>query len=199
MNRPPKRSPRRPAKPAARSRSEQAPAATNGRAAAPFELGHALVRAFLTNERVNQVLLDLLDPRVWRRVPPGSQRRTIASSFAHIHNVRRMAVNRARTKAESAAAPLVMLDRATLTPAEARKGLAESARAFADVVARACAAGGRVRGAQLDAAGFVCAELAHEAHHRGQICHWARALGAPIPDQIRLWEWHKRAREVETP
>jgi len=30
----------------------------------PFDLGQALVEAFLTNERINQVLLDLLTPEV---------------------------------------------------------------------------------------------------------------------------------------
>lgn len=29
----------------------------------PVDLGQALIEAFLTNERVNQTLLDLLDPR----------------------------------------------------------------------------------------------------------------------------------------
>jgi uncharacterized damage-inducible protein DinB len=66
------------------------------------------------------------------------------------------------------------------------------------VLARACRENGKVRGVPLDAAGFLCSTLTHEAHHRGQVCHWARALGAPIQDQLQLWEWHKRQREVPT-
>ena len=54
----------------------------------PVDLGRALVEAFLTNERINQMLLDLLDPKIWRAQPPSSKRRNIATSFAHIHNVR---------------------------------------------------------------------------------------------------------------
>lgn len=137
------------------------------------------------------MLLDLLDPRIWRVTPPCSKRRNIATTFSHIHNVRCMVVRSTRSKTE-----LVNLERATVTPDEARKALAASARAMAEVIAQACAAGGKVRGVPLDAAGFVCSAITHEAHHRGQICHWARELGAPIQDQIQLWEWHKRQREI---
>ena len=35
----------------------------------PVDLGRALVEAFLTNERINQVLLDILSPEVWRAQP----------------------------------------------------------------------------------------------------------------------------------
>lgn len=31
----------------------------------PVDLGRALVEAFLTNERINQVLLDLIEPGIW--------------------------------------------------------------------------------------------------------------------------------------
>jgi hypothetical protein len=51
----------------------------------PVDLGQALVEAFLTNERINQVLLGLLDPKIWRLNPPCSKRRNIATTFAHIH------------------------------------------------------------------------------------------------------------------
>lgn len=174
-----------------RPSAEVKPGARDRPASAPVDLGRALVEAFLTNERINQVLLDLLDARIWRLTPPCSQRRTIATTFSHIHNVRRMYVRRTGYRG-----PLASLERTTVTPDQARTALAASARAVAEVIAAACAAGGKVRGVPLDAAGFVCSALAHEAHHRGQICHWARALGAPIQDQIQLWEWHKRQREI---
>jgi uncharacterized damage-inducible protein DinB len=160
------------------------------RTAGPFEPAR-VVAAFLTNERINQVLLDLLEPRIWRLTPPCSQRRNIATTFAHIHNVRCMVLRGAGSKAA-----LANLERATVTPDEARKALAASARAVAEVIERAFEHGGKVRGIPLDAAGFLCSAITHEAHHRGQVCHWARQLGAPIQDQIQLWEWHKRQREI---
>ena len=160
-------------------------------AVAPFDPARALVEAFLTNERINQVLVDLIDPSVWRLTPPCSQRRNIATTFSHMHNVRCMYVRSTGSKT-----PLTNLERTTVTPDEARKALAASALAVAQVIESAFENGGKVRGVPVDAAGFVCSAITHEAHHRGQICHWARELGAPIQNQFQLWEWHKRQREI---
>ena len=58
----------------------------------PIDLGRALIQAFLTNDSVNQTLVDLIDPDIWREFPPSSPRRNITTSFAHIHNVRCMRI-----------------------------------------------------------------------------------------------------------
>ncbi len=44
-----------------------------------------------------------------------------------------------------------------------------------------------------DVVALVCGSMVHEAHHRGQIAHWCRELGAPqTPEQqLKLWEWDK--------
>lgn len=160
----------------------------------PVDLGRALVEAFLTNERINQVLLDLLDPGIWRSQPPSSKRRNIATTFAHIHNVRCMRLGMSVKDAE----PPARLDRATVTLDEVRAALAESAAAMARLIQQSLAAGGRVRNFRPDVVSLVCAAITHEAHHRGQVCHWARELGAPITpeQQLHLWEWDKRWKEV---
>jgi hypothetical protein len=179
--------------PARAERQEpRASSATGAPARGPVDLARALVEAFLTNERINQVLLDLLEPAVWRAQPPCSKRRNIATSFAHMHNVRCM-----RLKLSGTDAP-ARLERAEVTPDEARKALAASARAMAALIEGSLARGGRVRGSPTDVVGVACAAITHEAHHRGQICHWARELGAPIvPEkQPMLWDWHKRQREI---
>jgi uncharacterized damage-inducible protein DinB len=161
---------------------------------APVDLGRALVEAFLTNERINQVLLDLLDPKIWRAQPPCSKRRNIATTFAHIHNVRcmRLAMSAKDT------APPARLERAEVTPDEARQALTESARVMAQLIERSLENGGHVQNYRPDVVAFVCAAITHEAHHRGQICHWARELGAPITpeQQLKLWEWDKRWKEI---
>jgi uncharacterized damage-inducible protein DinB len=56
----------------------------------------------------------------------------------------------------------------------------------------------RRRKAPVDLGQALCAAITHEAHHRGQICHWARELGAPITpeQQLKLWEWDKRWKEI---
>jgi uncharacterized damage-inducible protein DinB len=159
----------------------------------PIDLGRALVEAFLTNERINQTLLDVLDPAIWNASPPSSLRRNIATSFAHIHNVRCM-----RLKMSGKTVVPAKLDRAKVTMAQAGAALTASARAMAALIERSIAAGGQVPDFRPDVVGLVCAAITHEAHHRGQICHWARELGAPITpeQQLRLWEWDKRWKEV---
>jgi uncharacterized damage-inducible protein DinB len=160
----------------------------------PVEQGRALVEAFLTNERINQVLLDSLSPEVWRAQPPCSKRRNIATTFAHMHNVRCM---RLKMSARDKEAP-AKLDRAEVAPAEAKEALEHSARAMVRLIEQSLANGGRVPNCRPDVVALVCLTITHDAHHRGQICHWASQLGAPLTpeQQLRLWEWDKRWREV---
>src|SRR6516165_3874880 len=106
----------------------------------PVDLGQALIEAFLTNERINQVLLDSLSPDVWRAQPPCSKRRNIATTFAHMHNVRCMRLKMSAGDEE----PPAKLDRAEVTVAEAREALAQSARAIVRLIEKSLAAGGRV-------------------------------------------------------
>src|SRR5213593_4150977 len=105
----------------------------------PVNLGRALVEAFLTKERVNQTLLDLLDPKIWRAQPSSSKRRNIATSFAHIHNVRVM-----RLRMSAKGAKPARLDRADVSPAGARQALAQSAEAMARLIKEAVESGGHV-------------------------------------------------------
>ena len=153
-----------------------------------------MVEAFLTNERINQVLLDSLSPEVWRAQPPCSKRRNIATTFAHMHNVRCM---RLKMSARDEALP-VKLDRAEVTAAEAKEALAQSARAMVRLIEQSLANGGHVPDYRPDVLALVCVAIAHDAHHRGQICHWASQLGAPLTSkqQLVMWEWDKRWREV---
>jgi uncharacterized damage-inducible protein DinB len=155
----------------------------------PLDLGRALADAFLTNDQVNQMLIDLIDPGIWRAQPPCSKRRSIATSFAHIHNVRVMQIGMFGSKRRPA-----RLDRGEVTPATAKRALMESAQAMARLIEESAAGGGRVKGFPPGIATLVCASVNHEAHHRGQICHWARELGAPISasEQVELWDWNKQ-------
>ncbi len=51
------------------------------------QLGRVAVQMFAANDRMNQVLIEHLDPAAWRAKPPGNVR-TIAAIFTHVHNVR---------------------------------------------------------------------------------------------------------------
>jgi uncharacterized damage-inducible protein DinB len=169
-------------------------AGSSGRARRPIDLGHALVQAFLTNERINQVLIELLVPEIWRVFPPSSKRRNIATSFAHIHNVRCM---RLKMSARAAVVP-ARLDRGEVVRAEAKGALATSARAMARLIEESLEAGGHLPDYRPDVVSMVCAAINHEAHHRGQICHWARELGHPLTpeQQVVLWDWHRHWKEA---
>ena len=54
---------------------------------AQTQLGRAAVQIFAANDRMNQILIEHLDPAAWRAKPPGKGR-TIAAIFTHMHNVR---------------------------------------------------------------------------------------------------------------
>jgi uncharacterized damage-inducible protein DinB len=139
------------------------------------------------------VLLDILSPKVWRAQPPCAKRRNIATTFAHMHNVRCMRLKMCGDDKTPA-----KLDRAEVTVAEARKALGESAQALVRLIERSLAAGGHVPDFRPDVVALVCTAITHDAHHRGQICHWASQLGSPLTagQQLLMWEWDKRWREV---
>jgi hypothetical protein len=60
---------------------------TNRQLSVHNQLGRAAVRTFAANDRMNQILIEHLDPATWRAKPPGKTR-TIAAIFTHMHNVR---------------------------------------------------------------------------------------------------------------
>jgi uncharacterized damage-inducible protein DinB len=160
----------------------------------PVDLGRALIEAFLTNERINQVLIDLLSSEVWRAQPPCTKRRNIATTFAHMHNVRCMRLKMSAPDLE----PPAKLDRAQVTVAEAKEALGQSARAMVQLIERSLARGGHVPDFRPDVVALVCGAITHDAHHRGQICHWASQLGKPLTpeQQLQMWEWDKRWKEI---
>jgi uncharacterized damage-inducible protein DinB len=128
-------------------------AVTTRRRGVYTELGRAAVKVFAANDRMNQALIEHLDPAAWRARPPGNVR-TIAAIFTHMHNVRCKWV---RLSAPHLKAP-PRLNRTHCTPRQARTG------------------------------------LAHEAHHRGQVCLLAHQLGFPLPNDVArgIWNWEKR-------
>jgi hypothetical protein len=144
----------------------------------PVELGRALVEAFLTNERINQVLLDSLSPAVWRAQPPCSKRRNIATTFAHMHNVRCMRLKMSARDEELPA----KLDRAEVTAAEAKEALAQSARAMVRLIEQSLANGGHVSDYRPDVVAFrVRGHHARRAPPRADL-----SLGQPTGRTVNI-------------
>src|ERR1700760_1871211 len=104
-------------------------------------LGRTMVQIFAANERMNQILIERLDPAVWTATPPGKVR-TIAAIFTHVHNVRTKWI---RLTAPHLKVPS-QLDRSHCTPQQACAGLAESAARCEEMLAEAFGGGeGRVQ------------------------------------------------------
>jgi uncharacterized damage-inducible protein DinB len=174
------------------------------------DLGRAGVRTFAANERMNQILIERLDPAAWtaklttaklKTVKPAGKVRTIAAIFTHMHNVRAKWV---RLTAPHLKVP-AQLDRAHCTPQQARAGLAESAACCEKMLGEALGGEGRVKKFLRDGwarpwpvgVEMLCYMLAHEAHHRGQVCMLAHQLGFPLPIAVTsgIWNWEKLWKE----
>jgi len=169
------------------------------------QLGRSAVQIFAANDRMNQLLIEHLDPAVWKAKPPAkppANVRTIAAIFTHMHNV--------RTKWVRLTAPHLkvppQLNRAHCTQQQARAGLAESAARCAEMLAEALGgAEGRVQKFRRDGWAkpwpvgleMLCYMLSHEAHHRGQVCMLAHQLGFPLPIEVvsGIWNWEKLWKE----
>ncbi len=170
------------------------------KAMVPFQLGEAAVRIFAANEHINQILIEHLDPGIWRAKPSAKAAgavRTVAAIFTHMHNVRakwiRLTAPRLKVPAQ--------LSRTTCTPEEARAGLAESAIRCAEMLAETLGSDSTERKFVRDGwarpwpAGpeMLCYMIAHEAHHRGQVCMLAHQAGFPLAKAVtsNMWNWQK--------
>jgi len=168
------------------------------------QLGRTAVRIFTANERMNQVLIEYLDPAAWRAKPPGKAR-TIAAIFTHLHNMRCKWV---RLTAPHLKVP-PQLNRTHCTPRQARAGLAESAARCVEMLAEALDGGGRISTFHRDGwarpwpvgVEMLCYMLSHEAHHRGQVLMLAHQLGFPLPVEVMsgMWNWEKLWKECGSP
>jgi uncharacterized damage-inducible protein DinB len=155
----------------------------------------SLIETYAVNDRMNQLILERLDPRTWRAKAPGRPTRTIAQIFAHMHNVRRKWLRLSAPHLELPA----QLDRTRCTQQEARAALAESARRCSEMLAQALGPKGAVKVFRRDgwARGWPAGPamfaymILHDAHHRGQICMLAHQLGFPVKTGYEIWIWEK--------
>ena len=161
-------------------------------ALAAFSLPEALLTSFDTNDRINQYMLENLPAEAWRAETPDGKGRTIAAIVAHMHNVRVMWLKAAAKENKIPE----QLDRASVTQAHAMKALEQSRAALSAVLKSALESDGRVKGFRPDVAGFFGYLIAHDAHHRGQVCMLARQTGFPLTQKAMfgMWEWGSRGK-----
>src|SRR3990172_2462285 len=133
----------------------------------PVIPGDALVATWRTNNRVTTFLFESLPSELWPKRVPGAPRRTVRMIAGHIHNARCMWIKTLGAK-HGIAVPR-SVDRRKVRRDELLWALAPSLGYF----------------------------LAHEAHHRGQVCMLARELGHRLPAAVTagLWQWSRREKE----
>jgi uncharacterized damage-inducible protein DinB len=164
------------------------------------DLRQVLVESYAVSERMNQIVIEHLDPRAWRAKLPGSRGRTIAAIFVHVHNIRRKWL---RLSAPHLKLP-APLDRTRCTQKQARAALVESAARCSDMLADALSRGG-VETFRRDGwarpwpagAAMLAYMISHDAHHRGQVCMLAHQLGFRLPAKAayEIWAWEKLWKE----
>src|SRR4051812_44440734 len=167
----------------------------------PADIREVLLEIWAANDRMNQLILDQLDPRAWRAKPPAKSPRrtgrTIAAIFTHVHNIRRKWL---RLSAPHLKLP-AEADRLRATPKQVKAALAQSAQLCSQMLAQAFAnTAGRPKVFRRDGwapswpAGptMLVYMFAHEAHHRGQVLLLAHQLGFPVPQAAyAIWNWDK--------
>ena len=119
---------------------------------------------------------------------------------AHLHNTRCMWIKMIGAR-HGVAVPSNVNGR-TVRPPELSRALERSSRGIIELIRLGAAQGGAIPAAAwqnfpTDLTHFLSYFVAHEAHHRGQLCLLARQLGHRLPAEVTggLWQWKKRARE----
>lgn len=164
------------------------------------EAGRLLIAAWRTNNRVTMYLIENLPSQLWPKVVPGAPRRTVRMLAAHIHNGRCMWIKMLGAR-HGISVPRTV-DARRVRPPELLRALSRSSAGIIELLELGVARGGEVPRAAwqnfpTDLAHFLTYFVAHEAHHRGQLCMLARQLGQRLPAGVTagLWQWSKRARE----
>jgi uncharacterized damage-inducible protein DinB len=153
----------------------------------PLDVERELIEEFRRSGRVNEYLVGVLPPALWRMPPPGGRGRSMAAIVAHMQGVRRTF---ARMGGARPGPP--PLDRNRSTPAQAQRALRRSTEDLAQLFEAALAANqARVKGMPRRMVNMLLYLVQHDAHHRGQICGLARDLGHQFASQdtMRIWGW----------
>ncbi len=157
----------------------------------------AVVATWRTSNRITIFLFENLPAELWPMKVPGAPRRTVRMIAGHIHNCRCMWIKMLGAK-HGIAVPR-SVNRHQVRPDELIPALERSSQGIISLLELGLDRGAKVPGFPLDVVHFLGYFVAHEGHHRGQVCMIARQLGHRLPNEVTtgLWQWSKRAREVK--
>jgi uncharacterized damage-inducible protein DinB len=149
-----------------------------------------LVEAWQINVETNWMLLDALS-KEGLKARYSERTRTVASQFAHIHNVRLSHLDKRGTKKLGTMKPFPR--GAQPTALQLSKALRASDKAMAAFLGEVAEAG-KVKSWGPQPTSFLGYLLAHEAHHRGLVLVSLRLSGIKLPKDFSygLWYWSKK-------
>lgn len=150
-----------------------------------------LVETWAIHDRINRYLLAAI-PQEALAATIGGKGRTVHDQFAHIHNVRLMWL---KSEAPALLDGLEKIETKTLgTREKLDAALEASGRAIAEMLTKAIAEGGKIKGFKPHATAFLGYLISHESHHRGQIGWTLKHSGHPLDPKTAfgLWEWGVR-------
>lgn len=148
-----------------------------------------LLEAWRTNNRINLLLIDHIDPAGMRCSLSTRGGRDVARQFAHLHNVRVWHLEkRARDLSKGLA---VFPTKISPNKQELKKGLTASSKAIETFLTGVLAGEPGRRGLRKGIFATLAYLVAHESHHRGSILLTLKQSGCALDKRIRdnIWGW----------
>ncbi|GJM24925.1 MAG: hypothetical protein DHS20C16_13400 [Phycisphaerae bacterium] len=148
-----------------------------------------LIEAWRTNNRINLMVLDKVTPEGMNATLSKRGGRGVAGEFAHMHNVRRMHIEK---RAKEHLEGLVKFPTGAVpTKSELKKALRSSEKAVEALLVGALENKPKHRGFKKGIFTTLSYFISHEAHHRGRILLTLKVSGNTLDKntQMGIWAW----------
>ena len=140
--------------------------------------------------RINLYILNAIALEAFATEPP-IKGRGFAQMFAHIHNTRLMWLQSA---APDLLNGLVKFENSIISKSALQVSLKASAEAIEEMLNRAIASDGKIKGFKPHLPAFVGYLISHESYHHGEIGIELTRIGFPLDKKTSfgIWEWGSR-------